>query len=117
MSSILVVDDEPDILEAIADLLSSGGRHKVTLASSAAVAIHLLEDRTFDLLITDGHMPQSSGLELLQAWKSKHPKLPAVMMSGSALMRGMGVLKGADAVLAKPFSAADLHGLVERAIA
>ena len=62
---ILVVDDEPDIAEELADLISSTGR-SVRFACSALVALELAKELNPELVITDMRMPDMDGAELVR---------------------------------------------------
>ena len=63
--SILLVDDEIKIRQALAHALEDEG-HDVTSTSSPREAVRLLNERPFDLLIVDNLMPELSGLELIK---------------------------------------------------
>ncbi|MGB0652208.1 MAG: response regulator [Thermoplasmatota archaeon] len=79
---LLVVDDEPDILESLRDLLQAGLDHvTVETAASGAQALELLEHQHFALLVSDFKMPGMDGLELLRRAKDMAPKVPRVLMT------------------------------------
>lgn len=61
---ILIVDDEPVVLQHLAWIFERDGRHSVVTTSSATKAVSLLEQEVFDLAIVDLVMPGFSGLEL-----------------------------------------------------
>ena len=77
--SILVVDDDEGIRENIADLLQD--EYHVLAAKDADEAMRFLEREPVDLLLTDFQMPGPSGVELIEAARRKHAKLPAVLMT------------------------------------
>jgi CheY-like chemotaxis protein len=83
LAQILVVDDDPDILSLISQLLASA-HHDVVTTKSAMGAVELLERHSFDLVITDANMPRYSGFDLLKTLR-KHPRyssLPVAMLTG-----------------------------------
>ncbi|MDP4528511.1 PAS domain S-box protein [Alkalimonas delamerensis] len=78
---ILLVDDEPELLEMHAMLLESSG-FKVLQASSAEAALKLAEQHPCDLLLSDIMMPGMNGFELAQTLKANYPDIKVQLMSG-----------------------------------
>jgi CheY-like chemotaxis protein len=109
---VLVVDDDPDVLETVADSLRCLPGVQVQTAGSGREALERARTRGFDLIVTDVQMPAMSGLELLHDLKREFPDVPVVMMSGDPISRQRGVLAGADSILAKPFRQESLANLV-----
>jgi DNA-binding NtrC family response regulator len=114
--TVLVVDDDPIILESCRRVLEAEG-FTVSLATSAAEGLEALEGRAFDLLLADIKMPEVDGLQLLALARKRHPRVPVLLMSGyptsetvAATMEG-----GADGFLAKPFTPEELVSAVVRA--
>jgi two-component system phosphate regulon response regulator PhoB len=81
MANILVVDDELDVLEALARALRLAG-HSVTRANQADEALRLCEDHSFDLVVLDYIMPSMSGIELLNKIRGYQPTIRSVIVSG-----------------------------------
>ena len=77
---ILVVDDEPDMLDFIERVTRR--RFEVTRCANGEDAMALLADGEFDVLITDPKMPRMTGLELLQRLADRHPRMVRVLLSG-----------------------------------
>ncbi len=77
---ILVVDDEPDMLDFIERVTRR--RFEVTRCANGEDAMALLADGEFDVLITDHKMPRMTGLELLQRLADRHPRMVRVLLSG-----------------------------------
>jgi DNA-binding response OmpR family regulator len=77
---ILVVDDEPGVLDVCARSLRRQG-FEVTTASDAKTARILLQSHTVDLLISDMKMPGESGVSLLQAVHETSPNLPLMIIT------------------------------------
>ncbi len=88
---------------------------EVVEAPNGKVASDLALQRTFDLVVTDVHMPVMSGLELLQELAIWHPTLPVILMSGSLEVSAADAasLLGACHFLKKPFLMTELqHGAI-----
>ena len=104
--SILVVDDELDICEMVAEILKDEGYNAI-IANSYETAIEILKNQNITLLITDIWMNNNtdSGLELL-AWSKMHDSfIPVIMMSGHGnIETAMKAAKnGAYDFIEKPF--------------
>ena len=113
--TVLAVDDEPDLLEAIRRVLGRRG-HTVLAASSAAEALQVCRahDGRIDLLLTDLRMPGGSGAELATQVARERPDLTVLFMSGLA---DSGTPAVPDApVVAKPFTPRSLAEAVDRAL-
>jgi CheY-like chemotaxis protein len=80
-ATILIVDDEPGILEVTADALADVG-YEILVAGDSETALQLLRDRKVDLLLTDIVMPGEGGLALADAAKQLVPGLRVVYTSG-----------------------------------
>jgi two-component system CheB/CheR fusion protein len=108
---ILAVDDMLDSLEPFADLLRLEGAH-VDIASGGHKALTLLNDQTYDLLISDIGMEEMDGYELIREIR-KHPQwsgLQAIALSGfgRAVDVNRALRSGFNAHLAKPASVAHI---------
>jgi two-component system nitrogen regulation response regulator NtrX len=79
-STILVVDDEPQIRETVAGILADEG-FEVLAAAEGDAALKLAGEEHLDLVLLDIAMPGADGLEVLQELKRQHPALPVVMIS------------------------------------
>jgi diguanylate cyclase len=80
--SLLVVDDEPYILTALATFLKS--EFDVVTAESVAVAQQVIRERPIDLVLTDQKMPRQTGVELLEWVRAHSPNTIRLMMTGFA---------------------------------
>lgn len=109
MASILVVDDEVEVLEALARALRIAG-HTVSKASNASDAITFCRDHSFDVVVLDYIMPSMSGIELLNRIRTYQPTVRSVIVSGKidaqvseeALAAELRERIEADAYLHKP---------------
>jgi CheY-like chemotaxis protein len=106
MASILVVDDDPNILALIDETLTAEG-HEIFRAGDGAEALQFVGARRFDLIITDIFMPKRDGLATAEAAARAGTRVIAI--SGGGLQDGQSVLHvaasfGAVRILNKPFS-------------
>ena len=83
--TILVIDDDEDILELIERHLSNKG-YEVVTAYDGEQALPLLEKVKFDLVITDLKMPKIDGMEVLRRVKEKDPHIEVVILTGHGTM-------------------------------
>ncbi|GAA1797011.1 response regulator [Planosporangium flavigriseum] len=115
--TILAVDDEADLLEAVRRVLSRQG-HNVLTAESPAEALDVCRyyPGRIDLLLTDMRMPGGSGTELADQALRLRPDLPVLYMSG--LYDASDDAQGASRwVVAKPFTPTSLTEAVDSAMA
>jgi putative two-component system response regulator len=117
MSRILVIDDEDVIRGLVMEILETAG-HEITGAESAESALALLEDNEFDLVVSDVIMPGLSGLELLEAVRTRRASLPVVLVTGAGTYDTLSqaLTRGAAGLVTKPFSHADLQAAVADAL-
>ncbi len=117
---ILVVDDEPDIAQLLADVLERDG-HQVECALSGREALARLADGAVDLIISDLRMPDMDGPSLYRALASDRPELAARMafVTGDTLAADLtGFLSEIGArVLEKPLDPGDLSRRVQALLA
>jgi CheY-like chemotaxis protein len=107
---ILVVDDEENVRELLADILESEG-YRVELASSGREALEKFGDgRGFDALFTDLGMQGMSGWELAHAVRELDGKIPVAVVTGwgEAVGSSERLAARVDWVIAKPFDAAQI---------
>jgi len=115
--SVLVVDDEPAVLESSSLLLQEYG-YSVTSSSDAEDAIRRFQANSIDVVVTDIVMPSVSGIELLRQIHDISPATPVILMTAYADMeKVLGALKiGAFDFIIKPFTAELLVHSVEKAV-
>jgi CheY-like chemotaxis protein len=113
--SILVVDDEPLVCDAVKMMLNFDG-HEVQTAASGKEALALFEEGEFDLVITDFEMPTMKGDELAVAIKSRKPTQPVVMITAYAemLQSAHHPLTGVDCIITKPFLLENLREAIAK---
>ncbi len=115
---ILVVDDEPMMLEIIAALLEGEG-YQVQLADGGEKALAAAQQRAPDLVLCDLRMPGMSGWDLITALKDFQPRPPVLAMSGMGTQEPPGLRAiGSHVVgyMSKPFSVDELLRTVASAL-
>lgn len=113
--SVLVIDDNADLAENIAEILEDIGVD-VHLAENADAALALFAGQSWDLVVTDVRMPGLDGIELLTLIKERSPSTPVLVMTGFADRETVSRAheSGALAVVHKPLDLDALLELVER---
>jgi two-component system, OmpR family, phosphate regulon response regulator PhoB len=115
-ATILVVDDEPDIVELIVYNLQEGG-YRVLSATDGARALDLAKSHLPDLLVLDVMMPEINGIEVVRRLRSQSEtsSLPIIMLTARSQeadeLEGLGA--GADDYITKPFSMQVLMARIE----
>lgn len=113
---ILVVDDEITVCKSIRQAILSD-EYEVDMALSGEEALKKDGDKPYDLVITDLMMPGISGLDLLKSLREARSEVNVIMVTGYPTIKTAveSVKMGAFDYLPKPFTPADLRGLVSRA--
>ena len=111
---ILVVDDEPTVLDACARALTRR-RYEVHTAAGGAEAISRLSSEPFDLLLTDIKMPDIDGLELVGRAHELDPDLPCVILTGHGSLDTAidSIRLGVSGFVVKPFTLQELMQAVD----
>jgi len=114
MRTVLVVDDDPGVLQCLASILGRFN-YGVIRAETAGKALDAAaEGAAFDLAIVDVQLPGMNGLELVRELKHARPSLPVIMLTGNASLEtycAAGAL-GVDKYVLKPIRARELGQLV-----
>jgi two-component system response regulator HydG len=102
---ILVIDDEPSVVDAIKLILNDNG-YDVLSAVTAREALELSRRHEFDVAIVDLRLPDMSGVDLLASIAEKWPDVDGILVTAyeSEEVRADAAAFGFAAVLAKPFS-------------
>ncbi|OJT17089.1 hypothetical protein BO221_47630 [Archangium sp. Cb G35] len=117
MKRLLVVDDDPDILESLTMLLES--RYAVTPAEDGNAALELLGEQTFDAVVLDLMLPVLNGTRVLQELRQRGHTVPVILISAhQELDRQEGRHRelGAFSSLRKPFNIQELEKQLEQAL-
>jgi DNA-binding NtrC family response regulator len=103
--TVFVVDDEPEIVEILSDLICSLGYHVVGFTEPAPL-LQAFRAGTPDLVVTDHRMPGMTGSELLREIRKIDPAIPVVMISGFLDRQDFiqVISEGVFAIIDKPFS-------------
>ncbi len=115
---LLVVDDDPIILESLGEFLRMEG-YEVEVALSFAEAVAVLRCRQVDLVISDVNMPAGNGFELLHVVGKQLPETAVIMMTAYGTIESAveAIKMGAYDYLTKPIIDDELKILVERGLA
>jgi CheY-like chemotaxis protein len=120
MPTILIIDDDPDILRVLAAAFEGAG-HEVCATTASEAATQLARARRCDAVVLDVMMPRRSGWEVLAELRQERrtERLPVLMLSaiGEPDDRIRGIRSGADDFLVKPFHGAEVVARVEALIA
>ncbi len=112
--TILVVDDDPDVLSTVVKQLKYLGFNVIT-ASDGMEGLKKLDAGGYDLVITDIVMPFISGVGVVTAVKEKMPHVPVIAMTGYGKEPEAAAMeKKADKVLAKPIKMAVLKDTIDK---
>ncbi|MEJ2010222.1 MAG: sigma-54 dependent transcriptional regulator [Acidobacteriota bacterium] len=102
--SILIVDDEADVLESLDELLKSDG-YQTDTASTAAEGLKKFDKEPFDLVLLDISLPDSNGIEVLRSIKRDSPETPVIMITAydSSQVAFQASREGAESYVTKPW--------------
>jgi DNA-binding response OmpR family regulator len=107
--TILIIEDEPDLVRGLADALEFEG-FSVASASTAAEGIEAAKEARPDCVLLDLMLPDDNGYKVCESLRDLDPVLPIIMLTAKAQeadkVRGLEV--GADDYVTKPFSVAEL---------
>ena len=112
---ILLVDDEPDIVEVIQDRLEAYGFTVVT-AGTGLEALKKLSMEKFNGVFLDVKMPEMGGIEALEEIRKRDTKIPVIIITSSARREAAidAITKGANEYILKPFEWQELKAKVQK---
>ncbi len=115
--TVLIVDDEPNVRRVLAALLSRAG-FEIVLAADGQRALESLERERVDAVLTDLRMPHMNGLELLEAMRARHRRVPVVLLTAhGSVGSAVEALKcGAFDYLTKPYDPDELIAALDKAV-
>jgi len=109
---VLLVDDEKEFVDLLGERMSTRGM-EVSATTSAADALKISEEQSFDAIVLDLMMPEMDGLEVLKTLKAKRPELQVILLTGhGTIEKGVEAMRlGAMDLVEKP---SDLDSLTEK---
>jgi len=110
---ILIVDDDPAILAALAEILDLEG-YPVRTATNGAEALDVVEGDQPSVVVLDMRMPILDGWGFARALRERGLQLPILVMTAAQDARRWAEEIGAEGYLSKPFELLDLLGALER---
>jgi two-component system C4-dicarboxylate transport response regulator DctD len=116
-STILLIDDEPDMLRTMVEILEADGHVVVPIGDSRDVPPRLAKSKA-DLIVSDIVMPHLNGLQLLQLVRAERPDLPVLLVTSFAELgfARKALEAGACGFLEKPFESAQLVDAVRQGL-
>jgi CheY-like chemotaxis protein len=113
LERVLVVEDEPEILDFVEVLLGSEGYQVITASNGAVALQRVLSGETFDLVLLDMRMPVMDGWTFAHAYHERPgPHAPIVVLTAARDAEARAAQIHADGYLGKPFDMDDLLRLV-----
>jgi len=118
MKNILILDDDPVILEIIKSELSKSGKYNIIIASNGVFGLGILETKSIDLLITDILMPEFDGIQLLSYLKENQINIPVLVITSVNDTDVINQIKkmGISDILKKPIDFIELEKRISFAI-
>ena len=128
MASILVVDDEVEVGEAIRRVLTAAG-FVVTVVTNADAGLRVVDEQPPDIVVSDVIMPKIHGLELVKILRRRYPRIRVIAISGGGSFGAQSYKPdaisthaylaaareaGAQEILTKPFDVSELLAAVRR---
>ena len=106
---VMIVDDDPSLLEVLDARLSAAGL-EIFKASCGADALRILKKQPIDILVSDMKMPNMSGMELFERVCETHPYLPVIFLTayGTVPDAVSAIKAGAVDYITKPFEGKEL---------
>ncbi len=107
--SVLIVDDEADILRLLSAALGAAGTSDLQCVRTGEEAIKMLDQRSFDVLVTDKSLPGADGHEVIDHARKLHPHIGVVMITAKGTLESStrGFRQRIDYYLLKPFDDID----------
>ncbi len=117
MKRVLVVDDDRRMRRTLQVLIERMGLESVA-AADAREARQQLSAASFDLVLTDLKMPETTGIDLLDAIRAEHPKLPVILLTAYGTIQTAieAMRKGAADYVLKPFDNETLELVIRKAL-
>ncbi len=113
---IMIIDDEPIVGKRLKPAMEKKGCEVETFTTGAE-ALKRLEEKDFDIVVTDVRMDEIDGIDVMTRVKKRSPRTKVIIITGYATieMAREALAKGAFDFIAKPFKPDDLRVVVEKA--
>jgi two-component system NtrC family response regulator len=114
---VLLVDDEPLVLESLSEIVRRDGKYQVDLAENGNVGLQKIAHEDYAVIVTDLMLKDITGIDLLKAVKTQTPETQVIMVSGKGTIDyAVEAMKaGAFDFMTKPYSPPHLLQILERA--
>jgi len=113
--SILIVDDDPNILDTATDILEDAG-YNVSAAGTGATALEQLRATPADVALLDFNLPDATGVELAVQFKKIRPHLQILLMTGEEHVDLGPAQEAIHSVLTKPVSPVKLINVIRQIV-
>jgi DNA-binding NtrC family response regulator len=115
--SILVLDDEPIVGKRLRSALEKNG-YAVEVFEDSRAALRRLDEREFDIIVTDVRMEEVDGIQVLEHVLERSARTKVIVITGYATVEVAreALAKGAFDFIAKPFKPDDLRQVIQRAV-
>ncbi|HSB72419.1 MAG TPA: sigma-54 dependent transcriptional regulator [Candidatus Methylomirabilis sp.] len=116
-TQILIVDDDPETVAVLTELLRKDG-HQVTACGTGAAAVGLGDEERFDVILVDIRLPDMDGLAVLRAFQGSSPESAVILMTafGTVAVAIQAIKAGAYDYVPKPFKLDEVRIAVRRAL-
>ncbi|MCG6927009.1 MAG: response regulator [Acidobacteria bacterium] len=113
---ILVLDDEPIVGKRLKTALEKNG-HEVEVFEDSRLALRRLDERDFDVIVTDVRMEEVDGIQVLERVLERSARTKVIVITGYATVEVAreALAKGAFDFIAKPFKPDDLRQVIQKA--
>jgi DNA-binding NtrC family response regulator len=113
---VLILDDEPIVGKRLKPALEKNG-YLVEVFEDGRSALARLQEKAFDIVVTDVRMDEVDGIQVLEAVQRLSARTKVIIITGYATVElaREALAKGAFDFIAKPFKPQDLHAVIERA--
>jgi DNA-binding NtrC family response regulator len=113
---ILILDDEPIVGKRLSPALQRDG-YRVEVFVDPKKAVGRLEEKNFDIVVTDIRMEDLDGIHVLEAVTARSPETKVIMITGYATLElaRESLTKGAFEFIAKPFRLGEIRSTIQRA--
>lgn len=114
---ILILDDEPIVGERLKKLLEKDG-YEVESFVEPMTALQRLEEKPFDIVVSDIRMRDMDGIEVMNAVRQKSARIKVILITGYATLElaRESLTKGAYDFIAKPFKSSEIRSTIQKAV-